>query len=176
VLAIREHDLLCKVRDGGTLGSRKHINLPGVRVNLPSITEKDKADIKFGIENDVDFIALSFVRNAEAVHQARQVLEEAGGHHARIISKIENQEGVDNFDAILAASDGIMVARGDLGVEVDYFELPVIQRMISAVSSSASGITRWRTSRPRRARPSPSHTRSPTWRCISRIAARATSG
>lgn len=131
VLEIRAHDLMCLVRDGGTLGSRKHINLPGVRVNLPSITDKDKADIKFGIENDVDFIALSFVRNADAVHQARQVLEEAGGHHARIISKIENQEGVDNFDAILEASDGIMVARGDLGVEVDYFELPVIQRMIT---------------------------------------------
>jgi pyruvate kinase len=131
VLEIREHDLLCKVRDGGSLGSRKHINLPGVRVNLPSITDKDKADIKFGIENDVDFIALSFVRNAAAVLQARQLLEEAGGHHARIISKIENQEGVDNFDEILAASDGIMIARGDLGVEVDYSELPVIQRDIT---------------------------------------------
>lgn len=131
VLAIREHDLLCKVRDGGSLGSRKHINLPGVRVNLPSITDKDKADIRFGVENDVDFVALSFVRNAEAVHEARRVIEESGGHHARIISKIENQEGVDNFDAILEASDGIMIARGDLGVEVDYSELPVIQRDIT---------------------------------------------
>ncbi len=131
VLEIREHDLLCKVRDGGTLGSRKHINLPGVRVNLPSITDKDKVDIKFGIENDVDFIALSFVRNAEAVLDARRVIEETGGHHARIISKIENREGVDNFDAILAVSDAIMIARGDLGVEVEYFELPVIQREIT---------------------------------------------
>jgi pyruvate kinase len=131
VLEVRSHDLRCRVLDGGTLGSRKHINLPGVRVNLPSITDKDKDDIRFGIENDVDFIALSFVRNAEAVLDARKVLEDAGGHHARLISKIENQEGVENFDAILAVSDGIMIARGDLGVEVDFSELPVIQRDIS---------------------------------------------
>ena len=106
--------------DGGTLGSRKHINLPGVRVNLPSITDKDKRDILFGIENDVDFIALSFVRNAEAVHEARKIIDDAGGHHAKLIAKIENQEGVDNFDEILEAADGIMVARGDLGVEIAF--------------------------------------------------------
>ncbi|MDH5671806.1 MAG: pyruvate kinase [Myxococcales bacterium] len=131
VLEIREHDLLCRVLDGGTLGSRKHINLPGVRVNLPSITEKDRRDIAFGIEHDVDFIALSFVRNAEAVHEARAVIEERGGHHARLIAKIENQEGVDNFDAILEAADGIMIARGDLGVEIEFSELPVVQRELA---------------------------------------------
>ncbi|HEX7481606.1 MAG TPA: pyruvate kinase [Polyangiales bacterium] len=131
VLEMRTHDLRCRVLDGGTLGSRKHINLPGVRVNLPSIPEKDKADIRFGVEHDVDFIALSFVRNAEAVHEARKVIEDAGGHHAKIISKIENQEGVDNFDSILEASDGIMIARGDLGVEVEFSELPIIQREIN---------------------------------------------
>jgi pyruvate kinase len=131
VLEVRQHDLRCRVLDGGKLGSRKHINLPGVRVNLPSITDKDKDDIRFGIEHDVDFIALSFVRNAEAVLDARKVVEDAGGSHVKIISKIENQEGVENFDSILAVSDGIMVARGDLGVEVDYFELPVIQRDIT---------------------------------------------
>jgi pyruvate kinase len=130
VLEIKEHALLCRVVDGGKLGSRKHINLPGVRINLPSITDKDRRDILFGIEHDVDFIALSFVRNAEAVNQARQILDESGGHHARLISKIENQEGLDNFDAILEVSDGIMVARGDLGVEIDFADLPAAQRMI----------------------------------------------
>jgi pyruvate kinase len=131
VLEVRVHDLRCRVLDGGPLGSRKHINLPGVRVNLPSITDKDKDDIRFGIEHDVDFIAMSFVRNAAAVMDARKVLEDAGGHHARLISKIENQEGVENFDNILEASDGIMIARGDLGVEVDFADLPVIQREIN---------------------------------------------
>jgi pyruvate kinase len=130
VLQIREQALLCRVLDGGKLGSRKHINLPGIRVNLPSVTDKDKRDILFGIEHDIDFIALSFVRNADAVLQARKLLEEAGGHHAKLIAKIENQEGVDNFDQILEAADGVMVARGDLGVEVDFADLPVIQREI----------------------------------------------
>jgi pyruvate kinase len=131
VLEVRQHDLRCRVLDGGKLGSRKHINLPGVRVNLPSITDKDRDDIRFGLKHDVDFIALSFVRNAEAVLDARKVIEDNGGHHVKLISKIENQEGVENFDSILAVSDGIMVARGDLGVEVDFFELPVIQRDIT---------------------------------------------
>lgn len=127
VLEIRTHDLRCRVLDGGTLGSRKHINLPGVRINLPSITEKDKADIRFGLDNDVDFIALSFVRNAAAVAEARQIMgDERSG--AKIIAKIENQEGIDNFDSILAAADGIMIARGDLGVEVEFSELPIMQR------------------------------------------------
>ena len=130
VLEVHEHALTCRVVDGGKLGSRKHINLPGIRVNLPSVTEKDKKDILFGMEHDVDFIALSFVRNAEAVLDARKTIAEAGGHHAKLIAKIENQEGVDHFDEILAEADGIMVARGDLGVEVSFEELPVIQRRI----------------------------------------------
>ncbi len=128
VLEVRQHDLRCRVLDGGTLGSRKHINLPGVRVNLPSITDQDKQDILFAVEHDVDFVALSFVRSAEAVREARRVIEEAGGHHLRLIAKIENQEGIDNLDEIIAESDGIMVARGDLGVEVEFTELPVAQR------------------------------------------------
>jgi pyruvate kinase len=127
VLQIKEHSLRCRVLHGGKLGSRKHINLPGIRVNLPSVTEKDKKDILFGIEHDVDFIALSFVRNAEAVREARKMVDDAG-HHCKLISKIENQEGIDNFDQILEASDGIMVARGDLGVEIKFSELPVVQR------------------------------------------------
>jgi len=127
VLEVLEHRLKCRVLDGGTLGSRKHVNLPGVRVNLPSITKKDREDIAFAIEQDVDFIALSFVRGPEDVLEVRQIVEEVGGHQ-RLIAKIENQEGVDNFEAILEEADGIMVARGDLGVEVAFEELPVLQR------------------------------------------------
>jgi pyruvate kinase len=98
-------------------------------VNLPSITEKDRKDIEFAIENDFDFIALSFVRSPQDVLDAREIVQSKGGH-AKIIAKIENQEGVDNFDAILDVADGIMVARGDLGVEVPIEELPIIQRRI----------------------------------------------
>jgi pyruvate kinase len=127
VLEVHEGQLRCRVLEGGKLGSRKHINLPGVRVNLPSITEKDRSDIRFAVENDVDFIALSFVRSAGDVTEARQLIESLNGH-THIIAKIENQEGVDNFDAILAVADGIMVARGDLGVEIDMEDLPVVQR------------------------------------------------
>ncbi len=127
VLEVEAHRLKCRVVDGGTLGSRKHVNLPGVRVNLPSITAKDRQDIAFAIENDLDFVALSFVRRAEDVLEARELIDVAGGHQ-RIVAKIENQEGVDNFDAILGAADAIMVARGDLGVEVPFEELPVLQR------------------------------------------------
>jgi pyruvate kinase len=129
VLDISEGKLRCRVLDGGTLGSRKHVNLPGVRVNLPSITDKDRKDIEFAIENEFDFIALSFVRSPQDVLDAREIVQSKGGH-ARIIAKIENQEGVDNFDAILEVADGIMVARGDLGVELPLEELPIIQRRI----------------------------------------------
>ena len=128
VLEVRARDLRCRVLDGGTLGSRKHINLPGIRVNLPSISEQDKADIRFGIRHNVDFLAVSFVRNAEALREARRVIVDAGGHHAKLIAKIENQEGIDNLDEIIAEADGVMVARGDLGVEVPFAELPVAQR------------------------------------------------
>ena len=130
VLEIRDGRLECRVIDGGKLGSRKHVNLPGVRVNLPSITEKDRADIRFGLEHDVDFIALSFVRSPDDIFEARKLVAEKPGSKARIIAKIENREGLDNFDAILAEADGIMVARGDLGVEIDLEELPVVQRRI----------------------------------------------
>jgi len=127
VLEVFEHRLKCRVLDGGKLGSRKHVNLPGVRVNLPSITKKDLEDIEFAIQQDVDFIALSFVRGVADVEEVRAIVDAAGGHQ-RLIAKIENQEGVSNFDEILKAADGIMVARGDLGVEVAYEELPVLQR------------------------------------------------
>ena len=137
VLEIQEFKLQCRVLEGGTLGSRKHINLPGVRVNLPSITEKDRRDIAFGLQNDVDFIALSFVRGAEDVLEARELVEKAGGH-ARLVAKIENQEGVDNFEEILGVADAIMIARGDLGVEIRLEELSVIQRNIVRACSEKS--------------------------------------
>ncbi|EPG65875.1 pyruvate kinase [Leptospira wolffii] len=126
---IQETALKCKVVDGGKLGSRKHINLPGIRVNLPSITQKDHKDILFGLEEDVDFIALSFVRSAEDIHQLRKIIEENNGHSA-IVAKIEDQEAVRNMVEIVEASDGVMVARGDLGVELPIEELPIIQRSI----------------------------------------------
>ncbi|TGK03832.1 pyruvate kinase [Leptospira semungkisensis] len=126
---IQETALKCKVVDGGKLGSRKHINLPGIRVNLPSITQKDHKDILFGLEEDVDFIALSFVRSAEDIHQLRQIIEENNGHSA-IVAKIEDQEAVKNMVEIVEAADGVMVARGDLGVELPIEELPLIQRAI----------------------------------------------
>ncbi len=129
VLEIKENELVCEVVDGGKLGSRKHINLPGIRVNMPSITSKDYKDILFGLTEDIDFIALSFVRSPEDVLQLRKIIEENNAH-AQIIAKIEDQEGVKNFKEIIAVADGVMVARGDLGVEVEMEELPIIQRKI----------------------------------------------
>ena len=130
VLAKEEFRLRCRVLDGGPLGSRKHVNLPGIRVNLPSITDKDRRDIEFAVDQDCDFIAPSFVRSAEDVRQAREIIRAKDGH-ARVIAKIENQEGIDAFDEILAEADGIMVARGDLGVELPMEEIPVVQRAIA---------------------------------------------
>ena len=122
-------DVVCKVINGGMLGSRKGINVPNVRVNLPSITEKDRADIEFGLENGIDFIAASFIRNADAVNEIKEII---GAHnmHVGVISKIENIEGVENIDAIIDASDGIMIARGDLGVEIPAEEVPFMQKAI----------------------------------------------
>jgi pyruvate kinase len=121
--------LTCRVVDGGVLGSKKHVNLPGVRVNLPAITEKDVRDIQFGLEHDIDFIALSFVRSHEDILALRNLLG-ARAHRIGIIAKIEDREGVANLDRIAEEADGIMVARGDLGIETDIAELPNIQRRI----------------------------------------------
>ena len=119
----------CKVIDGGTMKSNRHVNLPGVKVNLPSITEKDKADIEFGVKNEVDYIALSFVREAQDVSQLKELLG-ADAEKIKIISKIEDQEGVRNVEEIVDASDAVMVARGDLGIEISIEELPDVQRVI----------------------------------------------
>jgi len=119
----------CKVIDGGILKSKRHVNLPGIRVNLPAITKKDRADILFGIEQQVDFIALSFVREAEDIRELRTLMGDKAGK-IKIIAKIEDQSGVENLDEILEEADGIMVARGDLGVEINVAELPNVQRRI----------------------------------------------
>ncbi|HRG47970.1 MAG: pyruvate kinase [Leptospiraceae bacterium] len=129
VLEKKEKELVCRVLDGGKLGSRKHINLPGIKVNIPSITQKDLKDILFGLEQDIDFIALSFVRSHEDILQLRKIIEENNAH-AQIVAKIEDAEAVKNYKEIIAVSDGVMVARGDLGVEVELEELPIIQRKI----------------------------------------------
>ena len=129
---ITETDVVCKVVNGGVVKSRKGVNLPGVEVNLPSLMEKDIEDLKFGVENGFDIVAASFIRSAEDVLKIRRVLEENGGGQMHIISKIENQQGVENIDKILEASDGIMVARGALGVEIPPEEVPLVQKILIA--------------------------------------------
>ena len=121
-------DVICRVIEGGEISSRKGINIPYVHLDMPYLSEQDKADIIFGIQNDVDFVAASFVRCKEDVIALRKFLDYHGGHSIKIISKIENIEGVNNFEEILEHSDGIMVARGDMGVEVEYEKLPGIQK------------------------------------------------
>lgn len=120
----------CTIENGGLLGSRKGINIPDVFVNLPALTEKDLADIKFGAEVGFDYIAASFIRCANDVVKIRQVLEESGGGDIQIIAKIENRDGVNNIDEILQVADAIMVARGDLGVEIPAEEVPIVQKML----------------------------------------------
>lgn len=127
---IKNGDIVCRVLNGGELGERKGINVPYVKVKLPGITEQDKEDILFGITQEFDYIAASFVRDAKAIKEIRQLLDENGGHDIGIIAKIENAEGVENIDEIIKAADGIMVARGDLGVEIPPSEVPYIQKMI----------------------------------------------
>ena len=130
---VEGHDIVCTVENGGPLSNNKSINIPNVSILLPSLTEKDKSDLKFAAENDFDFVAASFVRKASDVEDIRACLKEYGGAHVRIISKIENREGVDNLEEIITASDGIMVARGDLGVEIPAHEVPILQKkMIKA--------------------------------------------
>jgi len=128
VKEIKDTDIVCVVIQGGKLTNRKSINIPDFCVNLPGITEKDIGDIKYGIQAGFDYIAASFVRKPQDVLEIRKVLKENGGEHIKIISKIENREGIDNFDEILNVSDGIMVARGDLGVEIPMEEVPIYQK------------------------------------------------
>jgi pyruvate kinase len=129
-LDMDKQEIQTKILNSGTLKNKKGVNVPGVSVKLPGITEKDAKDILFGIEQGVDFIAASFVRRASDVLEIRQLLEENHATHIQIIPKIENQEGVDFIDEILEISDGLMVARGDLGVEIPAEEVPLVQKML----------------------------------------------
>lgn len=122
--------VICRILNGGMVKDRKSINIPDVQINLPALTEKDIADIMFGIENDIDYIAASFIRKADDVNAILKVLEDNGAGDINIISKIENRQGVDNIDEIIEASKGVMVARGDLGVEIPTEEVPMVQKMI----------------------------------------------
>ena len=124
---IEDKNIVCKVCNDGLISTKKSVNVPGVSVNLPPLTEKDIDDLKFACENDYDFVAMSFVRKATDVVQAREILKKNGGEDIRIIAKIENREGVDNIDDIIVVADGIMIARGDLGVEIPYEEVPFVQ-------------------------------------------------
>lgn len=125
---LTETDVSCRVITGGELSSRKGINIPNVHLNMPYISEQDEKDLRFGIEMNVDFVAASFVRSKNDVIELRKLLNYYGGHSIKIIAKIENAEGVENFDEILANCDGIMVARGDMGVEIEFEKLPGIQK------------------------------------------------
>lgn len=123
-------EIYCSIENGGVLGSKKSVNIPNVEINLPGLTPKDESDLIFGIKQKVDFVAASFVRKPQDVIAIRKVLENNGGGNIQIISKIENREGVEKIDRILAVSDGIMVARGDLGVEIPAEEVPLVQKSI----------------------------------------------
>lgn len=123
-------EIVCTVLNGGELGQRKGINVPNVKVNLPAITEKDREDIIFGIQQGIDFIAASFVRDADAIKEIKSILKDFNAEHIDVIAKIENNEGIQNIDRIINAADGIMVARGDMGVEIPAYEVPHVQKMI----------------------------------------------
>ena len=138
VQEIKGNEVICKVLNNGDLGENKGINLPGVSIKLPALAEKDKNDLIFGCEQGVDFIAASFIRKRSDVEDIRAHLKAHGGEEIKIISKIENQEGLDNFDEILEASDGIMVARGDLGVEIAVEEVIFAQKMMIQKCNKAS--------------------------------------
>lgn len=130
VISIKSDKISCVVKNGGVVSDRKGINVPNISLSMPYMSEKDKSDILFGIEQNVDFVAASFVRTGEDVTEIRQFLERNGGKGINIISKIENAEGVQNIDDIIKLSNGIMVARGDMGVEIDMQDLPVIQKQL----------------------------------------------
>ena len=128
VESIEGTEINCSCFNGGEISSRKGVNVPDAQVNLPALTEKDISDIKFAVKNDMDFIAASFIRKAQDVLDIRRILEEEGDYDIKIISKIESKEGLENLDEIIEASDGIMVARGDLGVEIDTEKVPIAQK------------------------------------------------
>ena len=126
--SIEDTDIRCTVMQGGVISDHKGVNVPRVHIDMPYLSEQDKSDLLFGVENDVDFISASFVRSRQDAEALRKFVDYNGGHDICIIAKIENIEGIKNFDDILACTDGIMVARGDMGVEVEYERLPGLQK------------------------------------------------
>ena len=130
----------CTVKVGGIITNHKGVNVPNININLPSVTEKDKKDIIFGCNNDIDFIAASFIRKASDILEIRDILKEQNNNHIKIIAKIENQEGVNNIDSIIEVSDGIMIARGDMGVEIPIEKIPIIQKKIIKKCNEAGKI------------------------------------
>lgn len=130
VTDLTDTDIICEVMNGGVIKDKKSLNVPGIKLDMPYLNDKDIEDIKFAVKHDFDYIAASFTRTATDIIEIKKLLEENGGQDIQIIAKIENGEGVENIDEILMASDGIMVARGDMGVEIDFNELPRIQKML----------------------------------------------
>ena len=130
VTAIKGSKVICKVVTGGKLSNHKSINIPNVEIPMPYLNDVDKSDLLFGIEHNVEYIAASFVRCADDLKKLRKFLKDNGGQDIKIISKIENGQGINNFDEILELSDGIMVARGDMGVEINFEKIPAIQKMM----------------------------------------------
>ena len=143
VMDYNDTEIVCKAMNSGIIGDKKSCNVPGVRLDMPYLSEKDISDILFAVEHDFDYIAASFTRNATDIIDIKNLLAGHGGQDIQIIARIENCEGVENIDEILMASDGIMVARGDMGVEIDYNELPRIQKMLikKAIMHSKRSIT-----------------------------------
>jgi pyruvate kinase len=136
VISVRGRDVLCQVENGGILGEHKGINLPGVKLKIPSLTRKDTADLKFMLGEGFDYVALSFVRTAKDVMAAHRLIERAG-KNTPVIAKLEKPEAIDNLDSILAEADGVMVARGDLGVEMSPEQVPVVQKQIISRARNA---------------------------------------
>lgn len=130
VVEILNKDIVCIVNNGGDISDHKGVNVPGVELKMPFISPKDREDLLFGIEEDFDLVAASFTRTADDVNEMRELLNSNGGKDIHIIAKIENQQGVDNIDSIIEAADGIMIARGDMGVEIPLEHVPIIQQRI----------------------------------------------
>lgn len=137
---VKDKSIICKVLVGGKIKNHKGVNVPNVSIALPSVTEKDKGDLIFGCEMGIDFVAASFIRKASDVEDVRKILKDNGGEKIQIIAKIESQEGVDNIDSIINVSDGIMVARGDMGVEIPIQKVPIIQKSIIKKCNAAGKI------------------------------------
>lgn len=140
VKEVKGKDIICEVVEGGIIKDHKGVNVPNVKIKLPAVTEKDRSDLIFGCEMGVDFVAASFIRKAEDVLEVREILDSHDGKDIKIISKIESQEGVDNIDSIIEVTDGVMVARGDMGVEIPLENVPIIQKEIIKKCNQAGKI------------------------------------